>query len=64
MFNKPDFKLQAWIPNTREYTVAGAAWLKEDGSISIKLNPCIVLSWKDNIVIKLFPTANDRKGQP
>ena len=41
------------------YGVIGAGWAREDGSISIKLNPCVVLSHSDDVMIFLFPTDED-----
>lgn len=40
-------------------TEVGAGWLNADGSLSITLNPCVVLTRDTNIVITLFPI--DRK---
>ena len=34
---------------------AGVAWLNEDGSLHIILNPCVVLAWNDNVHLTLFP---------
>jgi hypothetical protein len=33
----------------------GVAWLNEDGSLHVILNPCVVLSWNDDVHITLFP---------
>jgi len=33
----------------------GAAWKEDDGTISIVLNPCVVLRFEDDVVIRLFP---------
>lgn len=33
----------------------GVGWQNEDGSISIQLNPCVVLSSRDDVYISLFP---------
>lgn len=37
------------------WTSAGVAWANNDGSLSIHLNPGIVLSWKDRLTIIAFP---------
>jgi hypothetical protein len=33
----------------------GVGWLNADGSISISLNPCVVLTSKDDVFVTLFP---------
>jgi hypothetical protein len=33
----------------------GAGWKNDDGNITLQLNPGIVLSWKDDIFLSLFP---------
>jgi len=33
----------------------GRAWLNDDGSLSIQLNPGVVLSWNDGLLITAFP---------
>jgi len=38
----------------------GAAWQNNDGSVSIQLDPCTVISWKDNVYMTLFPTPADK----
>lgn len=40
-------------------TTIGAGWMRQDGSVSIVLNPCVVLSWQDNVIIHLFPIEDD-----
>lgn len=39
----------------------GAAWLWADGSVTIKLNPCVILQSTDNVTIKLFPRGGYKK---
>jgi len=41
---------------------AGAAWLNPDGSISLKIAPCVVLSEnKDEMLYTLFPLDKENK---
>lgn len=39
----------------------GVGWLNPDGSVSIQLNPCVVLSARDDVFISLFP-VNEEEG--
>lgn len=43
---------------TKDTARVGAGWEK-DGYIRIRLDPCVVLDWKDEIMITMFP--NDKK---
>ena len=40
----------------------GVGWLNDDGSMSLSLDPCVVLSWKDDVVINAFPVEFKEKG--
>ena len=40
-------------------TTIGVGWMRTDGSMSVSLNPCVVLSWQDNVIINLFPIEDD-----
>jgi hypothetical protein len=51
---KPDFKLRIKQRDGDYSTTAGVGWENRDGSISIMLNPCVVLSHADNVFIGLF----------
>jgi hypothetical protein len=46
-------------PPGKAMTQAGRAWLNEDGSMSIQLNPCIVFSSHDDVFITLFPVGTE-----
>ena len=35
--------------------VIGAGWLNEDGSVSLALDPCVVIAATDNVFLTLFP---------
>ena len=58
MSRKPDYKLKVLNKKTSEKGEVGAAWLNEDGSISIQLNMLVVLKRKKNLVLTLFPINN------
>lgn len=55
----PEYKLHAMNKRTDEKSKVGAAWLNESGSISIVLDPFIVLAGSKDLVLTLF--VNDRK---
>jgi len=54
--NTPDYRLKMFNKMTDEKGEVGAGWLNEDGSISIRLNPCVQLS-NDNpaVSFRLWP---------
>lgn len=41
--------------------VVGAGWLDENGSISIRLNPCVAITSHDDVIIMLFPVEKRRQ---
>ena len=45
---KPDFILSVKVKDTTSTRRCGVAWKNPDGSISIKLDPCTEISWRDN----------------
>ena len=55
---KPDYKLSATtrqgVTPVRKGQI-GVAWANPDGSVAIKLDPFVVISAADNLVITLFP---------
>ncbi len=51
----PDYQLKARDKHSKAQTVVGRGWSNEDGSLSIQLNPCVTLSWRDEIFITAFP---------
>ena len=53
----PDYTLGALNKTTDEKNHVGAAWLNNDGTISIKLNPFIVLSASPDLVMTLFTSS-------
>ncbi len=59
---RPDYILSALCKRTELRGRVGAAWVNEDGTLSIKLNAFVVLSANDDLVITLF--ENDDKNAP
>lgn len=53
---KPDYQLKILNKSNDKRGIIGAAWKNEDGSISIQINPCIILDGNqlDDFVITLF----------
>ncbi len=56
---KPDMRLCVKSPDGQPGTV-GAAWIRDDGSLLVKLNPGTVLAWNDGLIISLF-SAEEKK---
>lgn len=52
---KPDFRLKALDKDTDVKGSVGAGWLNDDGSISVVLNPWVVLNANKSLVLTLFP---------
>lgn len=40
----------------------GVAWENEDGSFVIRLNPCVTLSQRDDLLIKLYRKDHGQRG--
>lgn len=58
---KPTHELKAKDVETGDYGKIGVGWMNEDGSVSIKLSPCVTVSY-DNLkgkVLTLFPILTD-----
>jgi len=59
---QPDYYLKVKV-NDREdkaTTLAGAAWVKQDGVIRLRLDPGITLRWNDDLILTLFPNRKKR----
>lgn len=54
MSRTPDFYLKAMDKETGQKDKVGAAWINDNGSISIVINRFVTLSGKDNINLVLF----------
>lgn len=52
---KPDFRVAAMDKTTDAKNNIGGAWLNEDGSIAVIIDPFIVLNGSRNLLITLFP---------
>jgi hypothetical protein len=52
---KPTHRLKVLNKKTDASAEVGAGWINKDGSISITLNPCVVLKPKKELVYTLFP---------
>ena len=58
----PTHNLSVMTRDTKRKGRLGAAWLNADGSIDIVLDPGAVLSWKDDLMIKLFPRNKEEEA--
>ena len=60
MAKKPDYRLKILNKKTdKSNQNAGAAWVNKDGSISLIINPCIVLDDDEDKVYTLFKYEGD-----
>ncbi len=55
MSRKPDYKLKAINKSNEKKGEIGAAWINENGIISIVLDPFVAIRGQDDLVITLFP---------
>lgn len=55
MPRQPDFHLKALDKDTDKTAKIGAAWQNENGTISLVLNPFVVLNANDDLLLTLFP---------
>lgn len=55
MSRKPDYRLGAMNKSTDEKASVGAAWINEDGTISVTLQMFVTLRANKNLVLTLFP---------
>jgi len=58
---KPDFRFKFFNKKTEESGHIGAAWFNENGSISLVLEPKVMLVQRRDEVLTLFPTEDFRK---
>lgn len=52
---KPEFRLKVKHKVSEQTANQGAGWLNDDGSITIKLDLCAVLTHDPDLLITLFP---------
>lgn len=57
MARKPDYQLSYLNKTTEEKGVIGCGWQNDNGSISVKLNPLVVMQAGPSVVFTLFPVA-------
>lgn len=60
---KPDYRLKAFDKTTERAAEVGAAWKNDTGSISIVLNPCVVLTADSPYALTLFPVEEKTRGK-
>lgn len=59
---KPDYRLKVFDKNTEESGEVGVGWLNDNGSISIRLNSCVVLGQVDLLDKTLILFREDGYG--
>lgn len=59
---RPDFNLSVLDRETEYKGYIGVAWKMPDGSISIKLNPYVVINNDRPLLVKLFPITTTKKS--
>jgi hypothetical protein len=65
MAARPDWIVQVSKKEGDDRTIVGAAWNTEHGGISIRLNPCVILTDRDDVWILLKPNAfKDEEKHP
>lgn len=42
----------------------GVGWMNNRGWISLKLNPCVVISHNDDVYLNIYPTDQNRDEPP
>ena len=52
---KPDYNLCAVKDDQKMFHQVGAAWVNDKDQISIRLNPCVTLTDRDDVKLYLFP---------
>jgi hypothetical protein len=65
----PDFRVKAMDKATNEKSQGiGAAWLNVDNSVTMRLDPFVILHGGQDLVVTLFPIVYDqeqrRPGKP
>lgn len=58
---KPDYNVHAMDKRTNQKARVGAAWVNDNGTISIVLNNFVVLQGNIDLVVTLF--VNDNKSE-
>jgi len=60
---KPDYVLKVLNKETDRKGEVGAAWKNNNGSISVRLNPCVILTSDAAHVYTLFPYSEKAPGR-
>lgn len=58
---KPDYRLKIKDDKTERWMDVGAAWKNTDGSISVRLNMCVVLNERLGVEPVLFPADPEKE---
>lgn len=59
---KPDYKLKVLNKKTGDRAEIGVGWQNEDGSVSVVLNICTIITRDPDEVLTLFP-VNSYRGE-
>lgn len=55
---KPTHRLKVLNKRTGKQGTLGGGWLNTDGSVSIVLDPCVVIEQTEDLVFTLFPITD------
>ena len=65
MSRRPDYKLKVWDKDTGARTEVGAAWRNADGTLSVTVYPCVILTdvnTQSPRQLKLWPVDREVGG--
>jgi hypothetical protein len=60
---KPDYIVRSLHKQTNKKGIIGAAWVKEQGRISIAINPFIAIPINEDLILTLFPNTEPATDQ-
>jgi hypothetical protein len=52
---KPTHVLMGRLGNAKHGNRLGVCWLNRDGSLAVRLNVGVTLSWNDGLLLRAFP---------
>lgn len=58
----PDYNVRAMSKSRGEKSLVGAAWRNPNGSISVKIDPFVILQGGSDLLITIFPIS-ERKSE-
>ena len=61
---QPHYEFRGLNKATDEKAQVGVAWINDDGSIRVKLNPFIVLTAGPDLILTLFTIEGRRNDKP